>query len=315
MSPERDALEIIFPRVEGYRIDFPEERLEVDFSKMEPYVLTPEKVGATEILMQGIVGASQKLTLDHMNERRSTVAMHLAKHLVFHKLRDANAAPKMHLIPRAKAICNQWLSEGHLVCKGGTMEAQLLYPQLSDEVCDLILGAMIDAPTGQPLLRAVLDPFTHEGTTMDVNFNTSKSSRYHPRADRSHINWIVLDSDWEAMLAARIEEHPMVAAYAKNQNLGFEVPYLKEGSPHHYLPDFLVRLNTPDPVTLVLEVKGFRGHDAMLKAETMRAKWIPAVNRLGRFGRWGFAELREVHDFGAALNKAISDLLAEKVPA
>jgi type III restriction enzyme len=39
------------------------------------------------------------------------------------------------------------------------------------------------------------------------------------------------------------------------------------------------------------------------------------VNRLGRFGRWGFAELRAVHDFKQDLDGAIDALLKEKVPA
>jgi type III restriction enzyme len=316
VTPDRDALEIVFPRVEGYRINFPEERLEADFTGMEPYVLTPEKVGPCEVTMAGILGPEVKLTLDFLKiQRRSTIAMHLAKHLVFEKLRDANAAPKIHLIPRAKAITNRWLSEGHLVCTGGAMEAQILYGQLADEACDLILGALVDPTRPEPLHRAVLDPYIPEGSTIDVNFNTSKPDRWRPRPDRSHVNWIVLDSDWEANLADRIENHPRVLAYAKNHNLGFEVPYLREGEPHRYRPDFLVRLDTPEPTTLVLEVKGFRGHDAMLNAETMRTRWIPAVNRLGTFGRWGFAELREVHDFGPALDAAIKALLDERETA
>ena len=45
VSPDRDHLEITFPRVEGYRTDFPKERIEVDFSRLEPYVLTPKKSG------------------------------------------------------------------------------------------------------------------------------------------------------------------------------------------------------------------------------------------------------------------------------
>lgn len=314
VTPERDALEIVFPRVEGYRIDFPEERLEADFTGMEPYVLTPEKVSATEVLMAGVVGETETLTQDHLGKRRSTVAMELAKHLVFHKLRDPNGAPRIHLIPRAKAIANRWL-ESRLVCKGGAQEAQILYHQLRDEACDLILGALIDPSRPDPIHRAVLDPFTPEGSTLDVTFNTSKADRWLPRPDRSHVNWIVLDSDWEGELCRLIEDHPSVLAYAKNHNLGFEIPYLREAEPHRYRPDFLLRLDAPDPVTLVLEVKGYRGHDAMLKAETMRARWIPAVNRLGTFGRWGFAELREIHDFRPALDAAINAMLDVKETA
>lgn len=315
VSPERDHLEITFPRVTGYVADLPSDRLDVDFSGMEAYVLTPEKVSATVVTMQGIVGESERLDLEHYKTtRQSTIAYNVAKHMVFEKLRDANQKPRMHLITAAKRIVNQWLSEGHLHCTGGTVPAQLLYREIADEVCDLIFGALIDKPGGDSILRAVLDPYNPIGSTLGVNFNTSKATRYHPRPDRSHLNWIVTDSDWEDKLAATIEDHPAVLAYAKNHNLGFEVPYLMEGEPHHYRPDFVIRLDAPEPTTLVIEVKGFRGHDAMLKAETMRTKWIPAVNRLGTHGRWGFAELRDVHDFGPALGSAIDEILG-KIPA
>jgi len=310
VTPERDPLEITFPRVQGYTADLPPDRLDADFSGLEPYVLTPEKVAATVVTMQGIVGATEILTLDYLKaQRNSTIAAHIAKHMIFEKLRDANEAPRMHLFPAAKRIVNQWLNEGHLVTKGGTMPAQLLYRELADEVCDIIFGALIDKPGGERILRAVVDPYNPIGSTRDVSFNTSKATRYHPRPDKSHINWIITDSDWEDKLAATIEEHPRVAAYAKNHNLGFEIPYLVEGSPRAYRPDFLIRLNTPDPITLIVEVKGFRGHDAMLKADTARNKWVPAINRLGRYGRWGFAELRSVHDFGPELDTAIAELL------
>ncbi|WP_372675375.1 BPTD_3080 family restriction endonuclease [Aquicoccus sp.] len=315
VSPERDHLEITFPRVLGYVADLPSDRLDVDFSGMERYVLTPEKTSAAEVTMQGIVGASEKLTLDYLRStRQSTIAYHVAKHMVFEKLRDAHQHPRMHLIPAAKRIVNQWLSEGHLKCMNGTVPAQLLYREIADEVCDLIFGALIDKPGGDSILRAVLDPYNPTGSTLGVNFNTSKATRYQPRPDRSHLNWIITDSDWEDKLATSIEDHPAVLAYAKNHNLGLDVPYLMEGEPHAYRPDFLIRLDAPEPTTLVIEVKGYRGHDAMLKAETMRTKWIPAVNRLGTYGRWGFAELRDIHDFGPGLDAAISEMLGS-VPA
>jgi len=319
VTPDRDHLEIVFPRVEGYRADFPKERIDVDLSRMEPYVLDPDKVrAATRVTMAGIVGERHELSMEHLKDtRRSTVAFHLANYWVSEKLRDANGAPKTHLFIHAKRIVLQWLSSDRLVCKEAE-PAQLLYRQLADEVCDLLMGALLDQPDGKPIVRATLDPFTPEGSTANVNFTTSKASRHWPRPDRSHVNWIVTDSDWEAKLAQVLDEHPRVDAYTKNHNLGFEVPYMKEGEAHRYLPDFLIRLKVPmgePPVTLVAEVKGFRGHDAMLKAEMMRNKWLPAVNRLGSYGRWGFAELRSIHDFRPDLDAAIDALLKVEEPA
>ncbi|QPM91426.1 BPTD_3080 family restriction endonuclease [Pseudooceanicola algae] len=315
VSPERDHLEINFPRVQGYVVDLPSDKLEVDFSNTEKYVLTPEKVSATLVTMQGIVGESERLSLDYLRTARlSTIAYNVAKHMIFEKLRDENGAPKMHLLIPAKRIVLQWLKEGHFECKGDTVPAQLLYRELADEVCDVIFNALTDPVRGVSVLRAVLDPYNPEGSTLGVQFNTSVATRYWPRPDRSHLNWIITDSDWEDKLAACIEDHPAVLSYAKNHNLGFDVPYLKEGEPRAYRPDFLIRLDAPQPTTLIVEVKGYRGHDAMLKAETTRAKWIPAVNRLGTYGHWGFAELRDVNDFGPGLDQAINDMLG-KVPA
>ncbi|WP_159946259.1 DEAD/DEAH box helicase family protein [Rhizobium sp. 18065] len=312
MSPERDHLEIAFPRVEGFRTDFPRERIDVDLSRMEPYVLTPDKVGATVVQMSGIVGEKHQIGLTHLDDKRlSTIAFDIASYWVSEKLRDPNGAPKTHLFPHAKRIVLQWLNSDRFVCKGDTRPAQLRYRQLADEVCDLLMGVLIDQPGGEPIIRAVLDPYAPEGSTASVNFNTSSASRHWPNPERSHINWIVTDQDWENKLAELLDEHPDVEAYAKNHNLHFEVPYSKEGEPHRYRPDYLVRVRVPEgepPLTLVLEVKGFRGHDAMLKAETMKNKWIPAVNRLGAYGRWGFEELRSVYDFGAELDRVIAEL-------
>ena len=172
----------------------------------------------------------------------------------------------------------------------------------------MIFGALIDKPGGDSLLRAILDPYNPIGSTLGINFNTSKATRFAPRPDKSHLKWIITDSDWEDKLAGRIEEHTQVISYTKNHNMGFEVPYLYEGEPRTYIPDFLIRLDAPELTTLIIEVKGYRGHDAVIKADTIAHKWVPAINRNGKFGRWGFAELCSAHDFGPDLDAAISKL-------
>ena len=49
MHPERDALEIRFPRVEGYRVELPEERLTADFNEDSILVLSPDIVGVAPL--------------------------------------------------------------------------------------------------------------------------------------------------------------------------------------------------------------------------------------------------------------------------
>ena len=45
VRPERDRLEIRFPRVEGYRVELPEERLTAEFNDDSMLELTPDLVG------------------------------------------------------------------------------------------------------------------------------------------------------------------------------------------------------------------------------------------------------------------------------
>ena len=96
-------------------------------------------------------------------------------------------------------------------------------------------------------------------------------------------------------------------AYAKNQSLGLEVPYLMGSTPRKYLPDFIVRVDDgkPDPLNLIVEIKGFRGEDTKEKASTMRNYWVPGVNNLGKYGRWAFAEFRSVFEIDPDFNRLI----------
>jgi type III restriction enzyme len=45
MRPDRDALQITFPRVEGFRVELPEERLTAKFTTNSVLELTPQLVG------------------------------------------------------------------------------------------------------------------------------------------------------------------------------------------------------------------------------------------------------------------------------
>src|SRR5881398_1596006 len=65
VRPERDALEIRFPRVEGYRIELPEERLTAEFTADSRLDLTPDLVGPTITRNAGIIGEGVDLSLEH----------------------------------------------------------------------------------------------------------------------------------------------------------------------------------------------------------------------------------------------------------
>ena len=303
VRPERDALEIRFPRVAGYRVELPEERLTADFTDDSVLELTPDLVGPSITKNAGIIGESVDLSLEHLQDlRRSTLLFHITQRLLYTKWRDPGEEPKLHLFGQLKRVTKQWLDHC-LVCKGGTYPAQLMYQELADMACERITAAITRAEIGNRPVKAVLDPYNPVGSTAHVNFNTSKTSRYQTDSERCHINWVILDSDWEAEFCRVAEAHPKVKAYVKNHNLGLEVPYRYGSEMRSYIPDFIVQVDDghgdDDPLNLIVEIKGYRREDAKEKKNTMEAYWVPGVNNLGHYGRWAFAEFTDVYEMQA----------------
>ena len=116
------------------------------------------------------------------------------------------------------------------------------------------------------------------------------------RTRRSHVNVCVYDSAWEASDAFVLDdadEHHAdghVAAWAKNDHLGFEVLYVYRGVVRKYRPDFLVRLKGGD--MLILETKGQDTEQDQVKRRYLN-EWTQAVSAHGGFGRWRWAVAHE----------------------
>jgi type III restriction enzyme len=291
---ERGALEIVFPRVSGYRRDLPSEKLEAVFTEDSRLEITPADIGPTSVVMEGIVGAGVTITplvLERL--RPSEISFNLAKHLLYACFRDEDGFPKQHLFPQIQRLARRWIDEGYLVPKGVPIGAILYADQLA-RAAEKIDIACTRASGGRIL--AVLDPYNPKGSTRHVNFITSKPCwKTGAQPPKCHISHVVLDSGWEEQLALTLENHSRVLAYAKNQAMGFEIPYLYGGITRRYVPDFLVRLDVggDEPLHLVLEVKGQRDESDKAKAQTTGDLWVPGVNALGGFGRWAFAEFRD----------------------
>ena len=303
VRPDRDALEIRFPRVAGYRVELPEERLTAEFNDDSVMELTPDLVGPSITKNQGIIGEGVDLNLIHTGDlRRSTLLFHITQRLLYTKWRDPGEDAKLYLFGQLKRIAKEWL-DTCLVCKGGTYPAQLMYQELADMACERITAAITRKLVGERPIKAVLDPYNPTGSTMHVNFNTSKRDRWETDARRCHINWIILDSDWEAEFCRVAEAHPQVKAYVKNHNLGLEVPYRYGSEMRRYIPDFIVLVDDGngenDLLHLIVEIKGYRREDAKEKKATMDTYWVPGVNNLGAYGRWAFAEFTEVYQIQA----------------
>ena len=281
----------------GYRIDLAKEELRATFNDDSYLELTPAIVGPSTTRNEGIIGEGVDLNLVHTRDlRHSTLLFLLTQRLLYTKWRDSNGEPKLHLFGKLKGIVRQWL-DGYLMCKGGTYPAQLMYQDLADKACEIITAAITSSHANGHPVRALLDSFNPTGSTAHVNFSTSKPNRWKTDPRKCHVNWVVLDSNWEAEFCRVAEAHPKVKSYMKNHNLGLEVPYRSGSNARTYIPDFIVQIDDghgeDDRLHLVAEVKGYRDEDAKAKKLTMETYWVPGVNNLQTYGRWSFAEFRD----------------------
>ncbi len=319
VRPDRDSLEIRFPRVAGYRVELPEERLTAQFNEDSTMELTPELIGATITQNSGIIGEPIDLSLAHTGDvRPSQVLYELVSHLVLTKWRDPGQEPQLQLFGQLKRIARQWL-DNYLVCKGGTYPAQLKYKSLADMACQKIMAGITRAFVGERPIKISLDPYNPEGSTKHVNFNTSKTDRWETDSRKCHVNWVVLDSDWEAEFCRVAESHPQVKAYVKNHNLGLEVPYRFGSDSRKYIPDFIVLVDDgnsdEDLLHLIVEIKGYRREDAKEKKSTMDTYWIPGVNNSKQYGRWAFAEFRDVYEIESDFKEKVEQQFNQMIEA
>ena len=125
-----------------------------------------------------------------------------------------------------------------------------------------------------------------------------RSGKPNQFTQRSHINRVVFDSTWESSPAFNLDRNPSVAAWAKNDHLGFEIGYIFEGIFHTYRPDFIVKL--ADGSTLVLEIKGQPSAKSRAQQRALE-EWCRAVTAHGGFGHWRCAQSTHPQDIVALL--------------
>jgi type III restriction enzyme len=103
--------------------------------------------------------------------------------------------------------------------------------------------------------------------------------------EKTHINFVVVDSQLEAIEAQIINDSAHVQSFVKNDHLGFTIWYLWEGVPRRYFPDFIIEMNNGKK--LILETKGKDDEQNRVKRQAL-ARWVDAVNQNGTLGIWGW---------------------------
>ena len=319
-EPDRWELAIRFPKLDGYRVELPDEILHADFDEDSEMHLD-QKTVALWVENRGLVGEAAEVDLDDIRDARTQrIAFAITKTLVQREQFFAAhaGAERPWLFPQLVAICKEWL-DGYVTTDPGVTKGHLLLTQACARAAEKVFNSIVRYPDSRrPLLMPIIRRFDPMGSTDEVRYLTRKVVM-DPGPTKSHLNHVVLDgvrgNSWEEGLALLLEADERVAAYVKNERLGFTVPYIHEGRTHDYVPDFLVRLAlAPDGIerTLIVEVSGSQKSPGptAAKATTARDQWCGAVNNWGEFGQWGYVEVGKPADAAAPVSAAIDALYA-----
>lgn len=309
---ERLEHEISFPRLQGYRYEVKEKKLNAEFSEDSNMALSAQDIPfKTE--NSPIVGKSSTHTLDDLKQHREQEVVFLLSKLVLEKYFRADGSERTErtgdygsdsevqvwLFPQILRIAKSWMDEC-VTYKDGAFPQLLLLVELAHEATDKIYRAIVCSSAGESLLRPILRPYDTVGSTRYVDFDTTRPV-YVTDPDKCHISHVVADTEsWEQKMAQVLEDMDEVVRYVKNHNLGFTIPYTIDGEERNYIPDFIAHVEDghgpDDMLNLLVEVSGEKRKDKDTKVSTARTLWVPAVNNHGEFGRWAFIEISDPWD-------------------
>ena len=286
--PERNDLEIRWPNV--LRIDtVVRPVLAMDWSKVKSLELDPADTPITAEIAPALGGATDwkkihVIDLEQLPEEfRLQRLTFKAARKAFDELGSRFKGNREYLVVQLIRLVEQFLASDKLTIPSLFHQEPLRKRILIALNIDIVVQHLLRFvdEQNQERIEPVFDEEFPIGSTRSMRtWYTTKPC--HP-TQRSQISHMVADSAWEQYAANVFEKSGKVAAYAKNDHLGFQVYYLWNGARRRFVPDFLVRL--ANGRMLVLEVKGEDSEQDRAKRAALDA-WVKGVNARGGFGVW-----------------------------
>lgn len=287
--PERNELEIRWPNV--LRIDpIVRPMLTVDWEKVEPLTLDPTQTPISAEVAPALGGATDWNKIHVIDLEKLPEEFRLQR-LTFKAARKAHEelrgerfkGNRDYLVLQLIRLVDQFLGSKKIVVPTlfhqEPLRKRILFALNIDVIVQHLLRFVVEQ--NQERIEPVFDEEYPIGSTRYMRtWYTTKPC--HP-TQRSQISHMLADSAWEQYAANVFEKSDLVAAYAKNDHLGYQVYYLWNGARRRFVPDFLVRLASGK--TLVLEIKGEDSEQNRAKRSALDA-WVKGVNAKGGFGAW-----------------------------
>lgn len=204
---------------------------------------------------------------------------------VYEQVQPTWTGNKENLLMQVVKIVEEFIDSDRLVIKSKTyqedLKKRLLILLNMNKIVQHIFNAIRFKKT-QEMVPIFDKEVPLKSTSKMMTWYTSKPCDI---INRSHISHVVFDSSWEASEAFELDRNKDVAAWVKNDHLGFVINYVYRGVIHKFYPDFLIKL--ANGKMLILEVKGRDDQQNKTKREYLD-EWVKAVNSDGRFGMWAW---------------------------
>lgn len=295
--PERlDEMEITFPNVVGYRIEHQDGPITYDFSGLENYNIDGSKFPTETIMASPISPNQEKMEVKSVLERRDQELIFLiTKELIRYHFSDDDGNADFQKFNQLKKAVEVWYRDKvFLLNIQDVRYKRLLFFYDPKTMVDHISRGINTDKNTKEFIRPVFNYYNKFRSTRYVNGNTVKDVY---ATKKSHVNYVVMDSDWEGICAKTLEEIDTVVCYVKNQFLGFSIPYVKDGKERQYFTDFIAQVQGKDGniKNLMIEISGM-SKDKAEKKWFVENRWIPAVNALKEkyeYPEWHFIEVAD----------------------
>jgi type III restriction enzyme len=314
----KSEYEITFPRVERYtqrvtgRVTVQWEEvapLEINPAKIPPEVelsaSLPNNAGRPSVLIPGR-GMEATLKQFRAGKRLQQLVFAMARDLTQDMVQNGDVAvPAGVLFPQLVQVVQRYVDDRVFVVPPSDRLDLFLSPYYGWTIERLREAIRPDGAAGEgPELPVYERGARRVGSTAQIDAWTSKPVI---EVVKSHVNLMVAHTaSWEQQVAQRLDRHPAVRAFVKNEFLEFAIPYVDNGQSHDYYPDFLVRLAEQPRCTVILEVKGRPDPVEQVKGAAAR-RWCSAINAEGSFGWWGYAIIRDPKETAAVLEAMVGE--------
>lgn len=286
----RNVYEVRWPNI--LRVDqVVRPQLVVEWSKVAVLEINPATAVFNADIAPALGGASDwsqvvKIDLEKLPEEfRLQRLVFKAAQRAFEQLQDQFKGQREYLLFQLVRLVEEFLASDKISIPSlfhqDPLRKRILFSLRIDRITQHLMKYVVEQNTLK--LEPVFDGERPIGSTRDMR--TWYTTRIAEPTQRCQVSHIVVDSGWEKYAANVVEAHPKVAAWVKNDHLGFHILYLWNGSKRKYIPDFLVRYESGK--TLVLEIKGEDSPQDQAKRAAL-AQWVDAVNAHGGFGTWAW---------------------------